>query len=183
MRDSGANLTGTPLFAVGICSGSTNIFGDATADHFVGVRTQVATWTRAAGPPVNYAINPVQAGKMVGTTWTAFSATNWISGSGIVMADATAGNRFCWFIDITKPTSYTIAGYHRNVTTAGDISFATFLAQAEVDAASLTNHTTSNSGTVAVDEGTNGTLDHVNVSWNRTTPEIEISDLAVVRLS
>ena len=182
MRDGGATLTGTPEFAVGLCSGSTSILGDATCTHFVGVRTTGSSWTRSAGPPVNYQVFPTGSGKMVGTTWT--TATNWLSVAGYAMATATTGDRFCWFLDITKGSpNYTINGYARNVGSSGDIDVATYLAQAEIDSASLTNHAIGNSGTVAVDEATNGTLDHAQLRWNRTTPEIEISDWSVVRLS
>src|SRR5438876_4800593 len=36
----------TPQFAFGFCSGETNIFGDATTDHFVGWKTTDSTWPR-----------------------------------------------------------------------------------------------------------------------------------------
>ena len=37
--------------------------------------------------------------------------------------------------------------------------------------------------TLAVSEATDGYLDMVNLSWDRSSPKIEICDLAIVRLS
>lgn len=182
MRDSGANLTGTPEFAVGLCSGSANIFGDLTCTHFVGMRTTRVTWDRTAGPPANYAVYITQAGKLVGTTFTL--GGNWLSVAGQAMADAAGGNRFCWFIDITKGSpNYTLGGYARVTGNAGDISETTMKAQAEIDAATLPEHGLNNANTVAVNEATDGILSHVCFSWNRSTPEIEISDHGVWKLS
>lgn len=185
MRDSGGNLGGTPVFAAGFCSGNASIFGDASVTHFVGVRTNGTSWSRIAGPPIVYdqlAAGAIQSGKMVGTTFTV--AQNWLSVVGYATAEAPTGSRCCWFIDITKGSpNFTFGGYGRINTNAGDIDYSTYITQAEIDAATLANHAACNVGTTAVDEGTNGTLDHINLSWNRTTPEIEISDLAVVRLA
>lgn len=179
MTDTGATIAGSPIFAVGLCSGDTNIFGDATTDHFVGVKTTGATWPRTTpGPPSCYQVYPTQSGKLVGVTWTL--ATNWLSSAGQAMSDAPNGNRFCWFIDITKgdPT-YTIGGYANVTGNAGDISEATFLTQSNNVVAVMPEHALGNSGTVAVDEDADGVLDHVCVHWNKATPEIEISNLKV----
>ena len=40
-----ANITGTPRFYIGLCSGDTNIIGDTTVDYFVGFRTSGTTFT------------------------------------------------------------------------------------------------------------------------------------------
>lgn len=182
MRDSGATLTGTPAFAAGLCSGTANIFGDLTCTHFVGMRTIGATWPRSAGPPVLYQLYPTQSCKLIGTTFTV--GTNWLSVAGQAVADAAGGNRFCWFIDITKGSpNYTLQGYARITGNAADISEATMKAQAEIDAATLAEHGLGNSAAVAVDEGADGLLNHVCFSWDRSSPEIEISDHGVFKLA
>jgi hypothetical protein len=174
MRDGGATLTSSPIFAVGLSSGSANILGDLATTHFVGMKTTGTTMPYIPGPPPLYQLYPMESGKMIGATWTA--AAVWLSTSGYIMADAPAGNRCCLLIDITKGSpNFTLNGYARINGTAGDIDEATFKAQSELNVATLTNHALGNSGTVAVDEATDGVLDHINVSWDRTTPEIEIS--------
>lgn len=183
MRDSGATLTGTPVFSVGLCSGDVSIFGDLTTTHWVGVKTTGTTWPRGAGPPPWYQLYPTTSGKTVGTTFTS-ATSSWLFNTGQILADPTGGGRSCWFVDITKGSpNFTIAGYARTNGNAGDISEATFLSESEILVPTLTNHAAVNSGTVAVSEGTNGTLDHINFTWNRTTPEIEISSHRVVRLA
>jgi len=182
MRDSGATLTGTPNFYAGFCSGETNIIGDGSVTHFVGVKTTGTTWPRIAGPPTVYQLFPTQSGKVIATTFTSWAS--WLSVAGYTITDVAGGNRGCWFIDVTKGSpNFTVNGYARINGTAGDISEATFLSESEIDAATLTNHALGNSGSGAVSEGTNGALDHVCMSWDRTTPEIEISSHRVVRLA
>ena len=184
MRDSGAEINNPaqagfqPLFSVGLCSGSANIFGDASVQHWVGVKTTGTSWPRIAGPPTGYQLFPTQSGKTVGTTFTL--ATNWLSATGYILSDVAGGNRGCWLVDITKGSpNYTIGGYARANGNAGDISLATFQTEAAIDVPTLAEHSVVNVASVAVDEGTNGTLDHVCFHWNRETPEIEISDHGV----
>src|SRR5438874_10104744 len=47
MTDSGAAITGSPDFSIGLCAGTTNIYKDSTTDHFVGIQTQASSWTRS----------------------------------------------------------------------------------------------------------------------------------------
>jgi len=182
MRNTGANLTSTPRFFAGLCSGSTNLPLDATTTHFVGIRFTSATWTYQVGPPVRYASLTANVAKKVNTTWTEgnqiFITTNHM------MADATTTNRQFLFVDITKGSpNFTVTTFHRNNVTAGDLTVAEFLLAAPLAPPTVVNHTAGTGQTTAVNEGTDGTLDHVCVGWDRSTPEIEICDLAVVKLA
>src|SRR5437867_3420891 len=40
INDGAANIGGGPIFAFGLCHGTTNIYGDATTDHFLGYRSR-----------------------------------------------------------------------------------------------------------------------------------------------
>lgn len=192
IRDSGANLTGTPEFILGICSGTSNIYQDATTTHWTGLRTIDPTWTRTAGPPAWYNMatatsNPVAA-KKVGTTKTNSATTAWL---GIHAADATTENRSALFVDITKGSpNFSFNFIAKDTGGAGDDSLASFYAFLQNPSQTVTdwtNHKSSITGggafSLAIDEATNGFFDSVNIGWNRTTPEIEISDLVVVRFS
>jgi len=44
-------------------------------------------------------------------------------------------------------------------------------------------YNTAASKTLAIDEGTNGTLNAINLAWNRTDAMVEICDVAVSVLS
>lgn len=183
IRSTGVNVVGTPRFAVGLCSGSTNVMGDATTTHYIGMRSGAATWTFAAG---RYAFGancwfPI---KKVGTTvtqGTSHTATNTSAGNGAAAATA---DRTVFFVDITKGSpNYTFNVFNSTEPNVADVSETVFLAQAEIEAAVLANHAFRTAQTVAVDEGTDGALDHINFHWNRTLPELEISDIALVRFS
>lgn len=190
MNNTGANITGTPRFYVGLCSGTTNMIMDATTNNWCGVATASATWEYTAGPPKVYTGSGsvvLRAAKRVGSTYTENATQLNDQGAWAVQADATLANRFLHFIDITKGSpNYTFdAAFMRtNTGTLLDSSLATFLSQVVLDPPNAQGgHTAANTPlTLAVDES-GGTFTHVNIGWNQATPTIEICDLAVVKLA
>lgn len=180
MRDSGANLTGTPRFVMGVCSGSTNIYGDASTDNFAGIRTNSATWTRSAAD-YSVAVNAFVPTKKVGSTITDGTILNTTMRFTNGAAAATA-DRGVIFVDVNKGSPNYTFDIFRAGTSVADISQMTFLEQMEVGAPSITNYSTVTTAAFAVDE-TGGSFDHLSFFWDRTTPEIEICDIAVARLA
>jgi len=186
MTDFGANLGSTPELSVGLCSGTTNIYKDATTTHFLGMQAFGATWTRATSP-VNACYttgaSSIRPMKRVGTTTT----TGTSGGNGFnLTADPTGSSthRVMTFIDITAGSpNYTIGGFLWDFGTSVDVTESDFLAQAELASPSFTGHVAATNATIAANEGTDGALNAVNIYWDRTTPQIEISDIAVARLS
>lgn len=187
IRDSGANLAGTPRMALGFCNGSTNLFGDATTTNFVGLRTNETTWTRTSAN--RYLVNGStwQLTKKVNTTITTglglWTTTQWGIGLGAAVPSA---DRTVFFFDLTKGSpNYTFDGFSWQNTGAApaDVSKATFLEQMEVAGTpSIPGHAMSNvTQTLAVDESA-GVFDHCTFFWDRTTPEMEICDIAIARL-
>lgn len=183
--DLGSNPGSTPQFAFGFCSGTTNIFGDATTDHFVGWKTTHVTWIRDVASFFAYYDNDgvgisVQPFKRIGTTDT--------NGSGIQSPNRlTLGittTRNVMYCDLVKGSpNYTLKLFARNTWTYADVSKATFDAQALLVSPTVANHGQLTDRTLAVDEATNGTLNCVNFSWDRTDFLLEISDISVVRLA
>lgn len=129
--DSGSNVTSTPRFAIGICSGSTNIFQDATTTHFLGIMSNNATWSRIVGPPVGYNIGA--SGTWVVTKRIGAVTTSNTSIGGLVNStfyDATTANRTAFFITITKGSpTFTVQIFTRSAATASDVALAEFLTQ------------------------------------------------------
>lgn len=183
ITDTGGDITSNPRLAMGLCSGSSNIFLDATTTHFVGALQDEATWSRQAGPPVRY-VEPAGGwvpAKRVGSTTTK-GATFY--GSALIMFDATTANRSAKFVDIEKGSpNYTLNIFGREQNAASDVSPEQFLAQAELATPTITNHSLRTAQTIAVNEGTDGVLDHVCVAWDRSAPNIEISDIALIKLA
>lgn len=183
MTDSGANVTSTPRLAIGLCSGNTNLFLDATTTHFLGFIWNAATWTRQVGPPVSYypGAGAVCLAKRIGTTNTIVGTP----GENPLIYDATTANRNAVYCDITKGSpNFTGKLFIRTVAAASDVDLNTFLTQSELASPTITNHSVlTGVSTIAIDEAANGTLDHVCVAWDRSTPQIEISDLVVVKLA
>lgn len=175
--DAGADLSGTPRWAVGVSSGSTNIFGDSTVDNWIGVVTNTATPLRANIPPVTCPWSHAIA-KKVGSTLT-------IGGTSATLApswDTSILNAY--FVDITKGSpNYTVGIFGRGYDGVANvnISLANYLKELETASPSLANYTSA-SGTIAADEST-GTFTHVNISWNRQASQFQISDLAVIRMT
>lgn len=188
LLDTGAELTSTPMLAMGVCSGTANPVnnGSATTDNFVGMRTTATSWTRNAGPPPYYlnGAYTVRAAKRVGTTWGYTAGTNnfwyaWYIPTG-------TGLRQMLCVDVTKGSpNFTINMFARgNNSPQSDITKEDFLGKvALADPGNWNGHYLGTPNTVAVDEATNGYLNAANVAWDRSNPKIEISDLAVVRFA
>lgn len=183
--DSGASLT-APEFAFGLCAGTTNIYKDGTTDHFAGMRT-TGNWTRTTNSGIlNYQTGGGiwQPFKRIGTTTT--TSTN-LAGAGIIVSAnaATVATRYLLFLDILKGSpNYTFSLFDPNGGNfAADATASDFLTQAVLTTPSFSGHVVNASATLAVDEATNGTLNCVNLYWDQIDPKIELSDLAIVRLS
>lgn len=179
MRDTGANLASTPRFWLGACSGSTNLIGDASTDNFVGMVSNTTSWVRTA---TEYQAVAYHAAKRVGTTTTIGSSI----GGGTDIGNGAALNtadRVIMVVQILKGSpNYSVRNFTWTTGAVADQSLITFLAQMELVTPALTGHTFQAYQTIAADE-TGGSFDHLNISWDRTTPEIEICDLAVARFS
>lgn len=181
-RDSGATITGTPRFAVGLSAGTANIFGDATTDHWVGVVSTAATWARAnLGADFYYGDIATRPAKKVGVTLTTGAL---FGGPGsFTEADAPDGNRWCYFVHITKGSPNFSIRLLSWDNTFIDISQATFRGQLETPSPVVSQHTWHAAQTIAVNEAVDGFLTAVNIAWDRSSPEIEISDLGVVKFA
>jgi hypothetical protein len=119
--------------------------------------------------------------KKVGTTLTSTALIN----STLTAAPAT-GYRSVIFVDILKGSpnfTFNIFCRDNNSTATTDITRAEFLTQMQQATPALTTHTLSGTQTQAVDEATDGFFDSVNVYWSQTGTPMELSDIAVARLS
>lgn len=180
MDNTGANLSSTPRFAIGVCSGSTNLLFDATTTHFVGWQSSSATWVYAAGPPIVYSFDVVAIKRVAAVT----TSTAAISVGSSIAGDPTTTNRGMFFCDITKGSpNFTIDIFSHTTAAAGDVTLADFLAQVPLAVPVFAGHNFGGAQPLAVDEGADGTLDHVLVGWDRAAPVLEICDMAIVRLS
>jgi hypothetical protein len=177
MDTTGGNLPGVPILFFGLCSGTTDIFGDASVTHCVGAISD-DTWLVAGN--VYYASSMLKPACKYGTTLT--KGTSF--GQSAIPSTITAASRVCWFVDITKGSpNFSLKVFTQHTATIADISVATFLQQMEAATPALAQHQYIGPQTVAVDEATYGYFDSVNVAWNQTTPVVEICDLAVARLA
>lgn len=184
------NLDGTSdnsnsnIMALGFCSGTTNIYGDATTTHFVG--SAISTWGGAGnyhgGAGSFYGSIAYVPRKRVGTTNTDGTT---LASNCTIAADAisASSNRYvCWFVDmIFGSPNYTIKIFY-NVGTAS-VSQATWQAQMVAPTPVIVGHTYTAGQTIAVDEGTDGTLDSVNFIYQPGNSSCLIADLGVVRLT
>jgi hypothetical protein len=188
MEDPGADMTSQPTFSLGVCSGTANPFnnGSATTDHWVGLRSTMATWARSAGPPPYTTLYPytMRPYKRVGTTYSYAPGTNNLLYAWYVLYGTSIRQVFA--VDITKGSpNFTITYVARTgISNPDDVSKETFLQQISLLTPNIPGHSRSGTGNpIAVDEATDGYLNAVNVAWDRSSPKLEISDLAVVRFA
>jgi hypothetical protein len=190
MADTGANLTGYPVMAFGLNSGSAQLFGDASCKHFVGLVTPheavpgyTGQWTRAADYQTSVAL-----GSRIGTTY----AYNTIL-SGIAFDYPLDTYATGWWIEIDKSggTTWKFRSFHRTAGSVDAIPSELFYVSSEAghglmslpDCVYTANPDTDANARIVVDEATNGTLDTVVISWDRETPVFEISDLSITKLA
>lgn len=181
--DTGANLTGTPNFLVGMLSNPVEAGGmlsngplsGAATSHFIGIRNTDATWTRSAG---YYSIdaNTFQATKKVGSTTSNGSAV--LTGQTSVMEAAPATNHSIMIVFLIKGSPWTVY-FARNASTS-----ETHKTQADLitaleasDPYATLGYAATPQPTLTVDEATDGYLNAVCVAWDRTTPALRIADV------
>ena len=178
VSDSGASLSGTPRFAVGLCSGNTNIMGDSTVDHFVGLLSTDDNWSRSVGPVRYITVPSITAVKKVGTTITAGASF------GAFGATFHTTTPFMIFVDITKGSpNFSFTVFICTGITAPGVTEANFLTTSLAPSPSFAEHASAGPVTVAVDEVTDGTLDHACVAWDQTLATVDIHAWRVLKLA
>lgn len=192
LTNTGAGLTGTATFVMGFNSGTINQYGDASCQNFIGFAYDAATWGFTNTTTTFYSVGgggamPIGRTR-IGTTNTdslplqnTGGAATWNSGAGTSSAD-----RQAIFIDIFKGSpNYTV---HLPFLTAlnavaGDVVSANYLNyMGQLNPApSESDYNTANSvdRALAFNEGVNGTLNAINLSWNRSDVTAEICNVAV----
>lgn len=186
--NASANITGTPRLYVGMCNGVESHVsgaGSETTRNFVGVVTNDATWTYGTGTGAGDGINYVQPDELrgvsrVGTTNTLTSA----SSGGCIFSASPQVARCCFFvtIDKTTPAATSVEMLYADTVSSGllDIALTDFFTQLESETVVTLNDYERQvfGSTLSIDEGTNGALNAVNVSWSKFPNRIEISDIS-----
>lgn len=178
-RDTGLNLVSLARLYIGVGHGTTNIIGDYSVDNWIGLISNAATWTRNVG--YYSGGQPFYGCTKVGTTRTLSAAVISSSGSTSVSngaATATA-DRCVEIVRITKGApNFTIDNFEHNGATFVDVSEASFLTTLEMAVPILANHQDGNAQTLAFSEAA-GTLNAIQIAWERSQPVIEICDVAL----
>lgn len=180
-RDLGSAPSGTPRFAIGLCSGTTNIMGDASVTHWVGLITNTATWGYAAGS--HYGSIDLVAAKKVGST---LSTGTSLSGAAMGIPARAADNvpdRMMLFADIEKGSpNFAFSAFWPGPISVIDASRAQFLSRMEeATPSAFSTHTFTTGGSLAVSEA-DGVLNAINIAWDRASFAAELCDIAVARL-
>jgi hypothetical protein len=183
VEDTGANLTGAPQFLVGLCAGYNYLYGSNSCRNFVGVGTNQGTWSRSTTTSTNYGLTSgLFATAKVGTTITRNSTS--LNNSSTCVISAVQSVRWGFSVDITKGTpNYTLGSLRVNAVSTTDVTKVAFINGMEQTTPVLANHAVATPRAVAVDEATNGRLDHVCLSWDRDANKFHISDVLVVRIA
>lgn len=172
-----------PNFAFGLCSGTTNCYGDATVTHFVGITSEIGAfglpWQETAGGFLRAVMRP---SKKVGATQS--NGTN-LATNHLVYANTVVDNkRSITWIEFTKGSpNYSFKIFYRDTDAATDATVTDLEDTMEDLTPTLANHTFSAAQTLAVDEGVDGTLNAIQVYWPLTTTSAEIDAVRVFKIS
>lgn len=189
--DTGSNLTGSPNFCFGLSAAPTANFanGPLSSDctHFVGMFQQSSTWTRGTN---SYEDTTTVLTRRVGATIDAETDTD---GLFVPHAEDTVRGGLIIRFDRSTPSLWDI----RKLTASSDANCANDVTQSQFITAMETalessvqtamGYTSGGQGDtteqVTVDEATDGDLTSICIAWNRTTPVMEISDIAYAVVS
>ena len=192
ISSSFANIT-SANFAWGLISGTSSLYADASTNHFLGVDMPPSTTLTYTSATINLYRNTAASASRfitkVGLTTTEYYHTVANFAFGLIenLADE---YRMAAYMDIMKsntdPGLWTIMyTYNRTVSfSTQDISATQFYNNITNDSASLlTSNVASASFQIPISQSANGNLDTINIYWNKTTPPMEISDVAVYRFA
>lgn len=168
-----ASISGNPLIAFGVCNGSSNVLITPTSDHVIGFRS-MSNLTHNAGPPAYFTgASTPDFFKRVGSTVTT------VSNAGTMFYSNATSIRSGLFLEITKGSpNYSFAWGSPNTAgaTQSDLTDTEFLAMMQLatfNTAGISgikaNYTVYSTSVLAVNEGTDGALDHIFVYWERTS--------------
>lgn len=193
---SGGGLTGTPTFALGFCSGTDRMLGDASPRHFVGFRSTCANWGDFHASLV-YLMNSgsdvtgnyCQISKNIAGVWT--NASQSPTGGGNAGpdvgqgADTNVADRRVLLVDMIVGSPYTFRLFYSANASDTDVSLSTFLTLMQASTPSIlgSNYQYGSAVSLAVDEPTNGIFDSVNCFWDQTASKLEVTALAFSKLA
>jgi hypothetical protein len=194
---SDLTMTGGSLLAFGLSSGTADQYGDASTTYFVGmcIGDASTTWTCSTGytSQGEYDGAPMYGLVRQGTTNTLSSA---LTPGNTLTAGAYVNSfdQLMYFLDITKGSpnySFYMPLYcYQPITNPSGNGYtsATFLNNIIIGSPNPGGPMKQNTASVytmqmAVSEATYGTLNAMNISWNRTDVLPEICDIAIAVLS
>lgn len=177
MPPDNSSPTGTPRFAFGLSSGTSNQVGDSNTTHFVGVITNSNTWTKSG----SFSYNSIAFAPCVKVGTTMTTGSNMTGDSRLGISSSLA---CLWALEITKGSPYTFKLWAPSVI-ANNLGITTTQFNIAMNAAKdgITLGSVGTPQTLAVNEATNGTLNAINFWWNRTDMYPVIYNMAVVLLS
>lgn len=175
-----ATLTGTPRLAFGVCNGGVNGYGALSSDHVVGFRTSRSSFAYGATSTGRFQFigndNEMSFFKKIDTTVTQTVPSS-SSSSGFLSSDSSV--RSVLFLEITKGSpnfTFQIARPGNSTTGEYDYTLTEFQQMMEGGALSDVGSVVANTvarpltpAALAVDEATDGDLDHIFVYWDRSS--------------
>jgi hypothetical protein len=177
---SQSTITGTPKLYIGVSNNSNaagnNGAGSRIVNHFVGALSTTASWAFTSSSPGYYTVAFTSARRI--------TATDTTSGSGTVLITADPTSARCFIaVDIDKTNSAAVkidmVGPSNAITGIPDVSLATFISQLKSDAVILDGYVKNSlTTTLSINEGVNGSLNSVNISWMKTLERLEFSDVS-----
>lgn len=185
LKAGSANTTpsATERISMGVCSGSTNIPGDANVDHFVGCANNAVDGWSYFGGTGDLTFFYIYTATCVDNTWS--YAAGYMGGA-YVQSDV-ANYRCGWAVDIKKGSPNFTVGFcdlqygYANYPTEAQFGAEFEGAVESCQTISPVYHVGRTAKTIAVDEVNNGSLDHFCLWWNPNDFDLEISAILIHR--
>jgi hypothetical protein len=179
----GVHLTGTPRLFIGLSHSTSSVFGDSLVEHAVGViqTESTATWST---PYYMWGFTPCCKTGSILTTFGSSATTFLFSTASVVSASST---RTLLFVDLERnaPNTYLTCSlvYNNNGTTPDFTQTQFFYYGEQTGNPGANMHAYTTLGYIPITEAGNGTLDSINISWDRTVPKLIVSDIAIYKFA
>jgi hypothetical protein len=194
MQMSKSNAIVNPNFAMGLCSGTSSLYGDRTTTHFFGQDFDTnAIWTEnSVTRAKNWAGLVARFVTKVSSSiinWSSGSQKDWAIGS---TPSSNSISRQYYMLDFVKsavdPGLWMLVYVWNKAAdlsaTNYDESFTSFYNNMTNLTASLNSADyTSSFQYIPISESINGNLDTLNIYWNQTANTMQLSDVAVFRFA
>jgi len=174
------NYVSSPALYLGMCSGTTNMIGDTTPQHFVGWHMKPDSTVSASN--TNYISIPGGTSNSMLVNVGGVKTVAGFNVNPLNVGRVSRGGAAIMVLEITKGSpNFLLSNWSSSGYLSTPSDFLTVMQAVAVPTSIMSARISGEA--MAVDEATNGYLDTINFAWQGVQGDFELSDIAYTRLA